>query len=162
MNQITIFTIQIKNQQNLKQKGNCCTDDYGPVINVLLLALRLTVGILMLTHGIPKLEKVIAGDFNFPDPIGLGSQVSLLLATFAEFFCSILIIIGFRSRLAAIPLIITMLIALLMVHGFDEIFDHWNILLYIFAYGILLHLGGGKYSLTYYFSEQSYLKNQKT
>lgn len=144
----------------MNQNRNCCTDDYGLVINILLLALRLTVGILMLTHGVPKMVKLIAGDFSFPDPIGLGSGVSLMLATFAEFFCSIFIIIGLRSRLAAIPLIITMLVALLMVHGFDEIFDHWNILLYIFAYGILLHLGGGKYSLTYYFQERAYYKNQ--
>ena len=114
----------------------------------------------MLTHGIPKLEKLFAGDFNFPDPIGLGSEVSLILAIFAEVFCSILIIVGYRSRLAAIPLIITMIVALLMVHGVDEIFDHLNILLYIFAYGILVHLGGGKYSITYYLHEHPYIKKQ--
>jgi putative oxidoreductase len=114
----------------------------------------------MLTHGVPKMGKLIAGDFSFPDPIGIGSELSLLLATFAEFFCSILIIIGFRTRLAAIPLIITMLVALLMVHGPDEIFEHWNILLYILSYGILLHLGGGKYGLTYYLQERAYYKNQ--
>lgn len=144
----------------MKKRNNCCTDDYGLVINLMLLALRLTVGILMLTHGVPKMAKLIAGDFGFPDPMGIGSELSLILATFAEFFCSILIIIGFRSRLAAIPLIITMMVALLMVHGFDEIMDNWNILLYIFAYGILLHLGGGKYSVTYYLHERAYYKNQ--
>jgi putative oxidoreductase len=133
-----------------KQKKICCTDDYGPFINIALLALRITVGVLMLTHGAPKLVKLIEGDFSFPDPIGLGSELSLILATFAEFFCSILVIIGFRSRMAVIPLIITMLVALLVVHNSDPIYMHWNILLYLFAYAILLHLGGGKYSITYY------------
>ncbi len=114
----------------------------------------------MLTHGIPKMGKLFIGDFSFPDPIGIGSMLSLLLATFAEFFCSIFIIIGFRSRIAAIPLIITMLIALLIVNGHDPIYDHWNILLYLFTYGILLHLGGGKYSLTYYFQHKAYFKNE--
>lgn len=132
------------------KKKNCCTDDYGLVINVMLLILRIAVAVLMLTHGVPKLIKLLNGDFGFPDPIGVGSAFSLVLAVFAEFFCSLLILIGYRSRLAAMPLIITMLVALLIVHGDEPILDHWNILLYIFTYGILLHLGGGKYSLTYY------------
>jgi len=132
----------------------CCTDDYGPFINWSLVALRLIVGLAMLTHGFPKLFKLFNGDFTFPDPIGLGSELSLVLATFAEFFCSILIIIGYRSRFAAIPLIFTMLVALLIVHGNDPVFAHWNILLYLFAYAVLLHLGGGKYTLTYYLFER--------
>ena len=132
----------------------CCTDDYGPIINWSLVALRLIVGIAMLTHGFPKIYQLFYGDFAVPDPIGLGSELSLVLATFAEFFCSILIIIGYRSRFAAIPLIFTMLVALLIVHGNDSVFQHWNILLYLFAYAILLHLGGGKYTLTYYFFEK--------
>lgn len=135
-------------------KRPCCTDDYGPFINWSLVALRLIVGIAMLTHGIPKLVKLFYGDFGFLDPIGIGPELSLVLATLAEFFCSILIIVGYRSRFAAIPLIITMLVALLIVHGNDSILDHLNILLYLFAYAILLHLGGGKYTLTYYFFEK--------
>jgi putative oxidoreductase len=144
------------------QRKNCCTDDYGPFINISLLILRIVVVVLMLMHGVPKLGKVLAGDFNFPDPIGLGREISLLLATFAEFFCSLLILIGFRTRLAVIPLIITMLVALLIVHEDDAIFEHWNILLYLFAYGILLHLGGGKYSLTYYFQYRAFERAKET
>lgn len=112
--------------------------------------MRIGVGVLMLTHGYPKLLKLLSGDFGFPDPIGIGSEASLILATFAEFFCSILIIIGYRSRLASMPLIATMLVALLIVNSDDSIIEHWNILLYLFTYGILLHLGGGKFGLTYY------------
>jgi putative oxidoreductase len=104
----------------------------------------------MLTHGYPKLLKLVSGDFGFPDPIGLGSEFSLFLATFAEFFCSILVIIGYRTRMAVMPLIVTMLIALLIVHSDDSVFDHLNILLYLFTYGILLHLGGGKFGVTYF------------
>lgn len=132
------------------KKKNCCTDDYGPVINTLLLVVRISVGVLMLTHGYPKLLKIISSDFAFPDPIGLGSEFSLFLATFAEFFCSILVIIGYRTRLAVMPLIVTMLVALLIVHSDDSVFDHVNILIYLFTYGILLHLGGGKFGVTYY------------
>jgi putative oxidoreductase len=140
---------QFSNQGTLAKKI-CCTDDYGLFINLALLLLRVTVGVLMLTHGIPKFVKVLSGDFAFPDPIGIGPTASLLLATFAEFFCSLVVIVGYKSRLAVIPLIITMLVALLIVHQDDAVFEHWNILLYLFSYAILLHLGGGKYSLTYY------------
>lgn len=141
------FAIHFKNF-NLKKKI-CCTDDYGPVINTLILALRITVAVLMLTHGYPKFVKLLTGDFAFPDPIGIGSEFSLVLAVFAEFFCSILILIGFKTRLATIPIIVTMLVALIIVHGDESVFDHWNILLYLFSYAILLHLGGGKFGLTY-------------
>ena len=136
-------------------KKNCCTDDYGPTINILLLALRITVGVLMLTHGIPKLGKILTGDFDFANPIGIGATASLFMATFAEFFCSLVVIIGYKSRLAVMPLIFTMLVALLIVHSNDPVFEHWNILLYIFAYCILLYLGGGKYSLTYYLDNRN-------
>lgn len=131
------------------KKNLCCTDDYGPVLNILILALRIVLATLMLTHGIPKFGKLLSGDFFFADPIGLGSELSLILVIFAEVFCSISILIGYKSRLASIPLIITMLVALLVVHGSDPVMEHWNILMYLLAYGLLLHLGGGKYSVTY-------------
>ena len=152
-----LLTLKVQKIAALK-KNNCCTDDYGPIINTLLLGLRVTVGVLMLTHGFPKLLKLVSGDFGFPDPIGIGNEFSLFLATFAEFFCSILIIIGYRTRLAAIPLIVTMLVALLIVHNGDPVFDHLNILSYIFVYGILLHLGGGKFGVTYYLQNKDLLK----
>lgn len=45
---------------------------------------RLGFGGMMLTHGIPKLMKLISGDFSFGDPIGIGAPASLVLATFGE------------------------------------------------------------------------------
>lgn len=116
---------------------------------------------MMLTHGYPKLLKLLSGNFAFPDPIGLGPELSLILATFAEFFCSILILIGCKIRLATIPLIITMLVALLIVHGNESVFEHWNILLYLFTYGILLHLGAGKFSIAYYLQYRQHQKKTK-
>ena len=126
-------------------------------MNLVLLILRLIIAILMLTHGVPKLEKLITGDFNFPDPIGLGSTISLILTVFAQFICSILIAFGFGTRMAVIPLIITMVVILLIVHGDDSMFDHYNVLLYLLGYFILLITGSGKYSLDYYLNR----RNQK-
>lgn len=132
-------------------------NDYGRIINLVLLILRLIIAILMLTHGVPKLGKLIAGDFNFADPIGLGSTISLILTVFAQVICSILIALGIGTRLAVIPLIITMAVILLIVHGIDSLFDHYNVLLYLLGYIIILTAGSGKYSVDYYLQK----RNQK-
>ncbi|MBN1491503.1 MAG: DoxX family protein [Phycisphaerae bacterium] len=85
-----------------------------------LLILRLGIGGYMLTHGWGKLQMVLAGDFDkFGDPIGLGSGLSLVLMMMAEFVCSLLVILGFASRLAAVPLVFAMAVAALVVHGND-------------------------------------------
>jgi putative oxidoreductase len=85
-----------------------------------LLILRLGAGGYMLTHGWGKLQMVFAGKFaDFPDPIGLGGPLSLVLATFAEFVCAILVMIGFGTRFAAAPIVFTMAVAALVAHGSD-------------------------------------------
>ncbi len=132
----------------------CCTDDYGPVINWLLLIMRMVVSVSMLAHGIPKLAQLFVGNFDFPDPIGLGPELSLALTVFAEFYCSLFILMGYWSRFFAIPLIIVMLVALLFVHGSEPVFDHTDILLYLLFYIIIVQTGAGKYSMTYYLSER--------
>jgi putative oxidoreductase len=85
-----------------------------------LLILRLGMGGLMLTHGWPKLQMLLAGNAaDFGDPIGLGSTLSLILVTFAEFGCSLLVIAGLLTRLAAVPLVVTMAVAAFVAHGAD-------------------------------------------
>ena len=44
------------------------------------LILRLTFGLLMLSHGIPKMMKLMNGNMEFGDPIGIGVPASLTLA----------------------------------------------------------------------------------
>ncbi len=125
-------------------------NDYSRVMNITLLVLRLAITVSMLTHGLPKLEKILSGNFNFADPLGLGPTASLILTVFAEFLCSVLIGIGLGTRLAAIPLIITMMVIMLIVHGDEPIFSHYNVLLYLTGYVILLISGSGRYSSDYY------------
>jgi len=70
-------------------------------LNLIILIVRLSVAALMITHGLPKLSKLLAGgEIQFADPFGLGPALSLVLVVFAEFFCSILIGIGLGTRLA--------------------------------------------------------------
>jgi|SRR5690606_25894611 len=112
-----------------------------------LLFLRISSSILMLTHGLPKLQKLISGNFEFGDPIGIGSTPSLFLAVIGEFICPILIIVGFKTRWATVPTIITMLVAALIVHGADPFNVKEKAVLFLIAFVTVLMLGPGKYSL---------------
>ncbi len=112
-----------------------------------LLILRVGLAGLMLTHGIPKLLEVISGDFSFGDPLGIGATLSKILTVFAEFLCSVLIILGLRTRLACIPLIITMLVAVFIVHWEDPMGSKEKGLLYLTGFVTLLLTGGGKYTI---------------
>ena len=87
------------------------------------------------------------GEIQFADPIGMGVELSLVLAVFAEFFCAILLILGFTSRLAAIPLMITMFVAGFIVHGADPFQVKEFALLYGIVFTALLITGPGKFSL---------------
>lgn len=112
-----------------------------------LALLRVVPSIFMLTHGYPKFQKLLAGNTEFANPIGIGQAPSLFLAVVSEFICPILIIIGFKTRWATIPAMITMLVAALVVHGSDPFGTKEKALLYFFIFLAIFLLGPGKYSL---------------
>ena len=101
----------------------------------------------MLTHGLPKLQKILAGNYQFADPIGLGPELSLILVTFAEVICAILIIVGLLTKLAAIPLIIDMAVAFFIVHQTDPFGDKEITLIFLGMFLALFFTGPGRYSL---------------
>ena len=113
-----------------------------------LLVLRISIGVLMLTHGWPKLLKLLAGPpYEFADVMGMGAGLSLTLAVFAEVLCSIFVMAGFATRLSVIPLIITMLVALIQVHAGDPFAKQEKAILFLIVYFALLILGSGRYSV---------------
>ena len=127
------------------------TDFNLTTANAWLLLLRIAIGALMLTHGIPKLQTLLSGgEIQFYDWLGLGATFSLILAVFSEVVCSALIIIGLGTRLAVLPLIITMLVAIFMVHINDSFGKQEFPLLYTLSYITLLVFGSGKYSLDHH------------
>jgi putative oxidoreductase len=112
-----------------------------------ILVLRLAVGGLMLIqHGWSKLADFAEKKESFPDPIGLGSEISLGLAVFAEVGCSVLLIFGLLTRLASIPLLITMAVAVFLVHAADPLSAKELPILYLVTYLTLLIAGPGRYS----------------
>ncbi|MGB0916154.1 MAG: DoxX family protein [Flavobacteriales bacterium] len=113
-----------------------------------LLIIRLSAGGMMAySHGWGKLLKLMSGDMSFADPIGVGEEVSLVLTVFAEFFCGILVALGLFTRAALIPLIITMWVAVFMIHANDPFGKQEFGLLYLAPYLALYFTGPGKISL---------------
>lgn len=124
-------------------------------LDYVILLLRITVAVFMITHAIPKMNKLLAGgEIQFPDPLGMGPAISLVLAVFAELICSILIGFGFLTRLAAFPLIITMAVAAFIVHAGDPFKQKELSLMYLILYIVLFIIGSGKYSVDYFISKK--------
>lgn len=116
--------------------------------NIMLLIIRLCAGGFMLTHGVKKMSKLFSGEpITFADPIGLGEPASLVLTVFSEVICSVLIMLGLWTRLAVIPLIITMTVAVFIIHATDPFGKKELGLLYLVVYLLLLVTGSGKYSV---------------
>ncbi|MDE5424208.1 DoxX family protein [Ancylomarina sp. DW003] len=118
------------------------------LLDLLSLVLRVSIAAFMLTHGLGKFNLLFSGnEIQFPDPFGMGATFSLILAVFAEVVCSILIGLGLLTRLASIPLIITMLVASFMIHGTDPFAKKEFALLYLLVYLVVFVIGSRKYSL---------------
>lgn len=108
--------------------------------------LRIALSAMMIPHGWQKFNRVIAGDLGFADPFGIGEKPSLALTILAELVCPVLIILGFKTRLATIPVIITMVVAAFMVHRADPWSKKEFALLFAIGFTAILLLGAGKYS----------------
>jgi putative oxidoreductase len=121
-----------------------------PLTSVGLLIMRVTVGLTMaIIHGWPKLANFSERAETFRDPLNLGStHLSLGLATGAEFFCSLLLVVGLFSRAAAIPLLFTMFVIVFIVQAGNDMSGSRELaLLFGFCYLTLIFTGPGRFSL---------------
>lgn len=111
------------------------------------LLLRLTFGALMIPHGFQKLTHYAEMSAKFGDPFHIGPALSLSLTIFAEFFCAAFLVAGLFTRLACIPLIINMTVALFYAHNGDVFGDGEKAALFLGGFLALLFTGAGKVSL---------------
>ena len=124
------------------------TDLPGNSGHFALLFLRVAAAGLLMTHGIPKLQRLLSGDeIQFADPYGLGPTTSFVLIIFAEVVCSILVILGAFTRLAAIPIMIGMATAVIFAHANDPFGVKEKPLLFLVIFTFLLMIGPGRYSV---------------
>jgi putative oxidoreductase len=120
--------------------------------------LRISVSLLMLSHGIPKALEYETLIREFPDPLNVGSEVSAQLILFAEIGCSALLLLGLLGRFASVTLFIAMMVAA-FVHHFD---DPWATrelpLLYAAVYAALTFTGPGSPSVDAWFNKHVFEK----
>lgn len=121
-------------------------------ISFSLLILRIGVSFSMIyLHGYPRLINFSEISSVFADPLGVGTAISLSLVVFAEFFCSLFLIIGLFTRWSCIPLIITMIVATWIINGGKGFIFQEKSFVYLISYTSLLISGGGYFSLDYLF-----------
>ena len=115
--------------------------------HIALLILRIGFGGFLMTHGIPKIQRLFESPIKFTDPFGIGDTATLILTIIGEVVAPIFIIIGYKTKLAAIPSAITMAVAAFVIHAKDDLGTKEHALLFLFAFIAILLAGPGKYSV---------------
>lgn len=116
---------------------------------------RVGIPALMLLHGTHKLEKLMAGgEIKFLDFLGLGTEVSLALAVVGELVAPLFLIVGFKTRWASIPAIITMFVAAFVAHAGEPLDEREHSLLYMIAFIAIAMIGSGAQSLDAWFQKR--------
>lgn len=117
-------------------------------MSLALFLLRVGVGsAMMIKHGLDKLQHFSQKAAGFADPFGIGSKASYSLSVFAEFFCAGFLVLGLFTRLAAVPLVINMSVALFMAHKGNFFSEGESAGIYLICFVTILFAGPGKASL---------------
>lgn len=130
--------------------------------NLARLFMRLFVGIMFLQFGIRHLMTFSTLRYTFPSVLGWSSETSLIVMITIELVCSLLIMVGFLTRLAVIPPVISMIIAeYYLLHDLlSDVFTYsisstqpgYLPIMFIGIFLFLLLAGPGKISLDYFIS----------
>jgi putative oxidoreductase len=117
-------------------------------IDLGLLILRVGLAALLLTHGIPKFMDFIGGNMSVVgNPIGIGALITSILVILAEFISPVLILIGLKTRMAALLVMIEMAVAAFVVHAGDPIGVREKALLFLIGFTAIALMGAGKISV---------------
>jgi len=122
--------------------------------NLGLLILRLALGILMLFHGISKLINGIDGIENMLDDQGIPGFFAFGVYL-GEIVAPLLLVVGYRTKIAALLLFANMLVILFIAHPNEllTLNNHgaWSLELpglYLLGSLALIFTGGGQYALS--------------
>lgn len=116
--------------------------------NITMFLLRVGFAtLLFLQHGLPKLMDFPNMKDRFFDPFGVGPTASLILVIFAEVFCSLFLILGLFTRLAAFVLVVCFLVIVFMALKNSPLAKMENALLFLFVFLGILLCGPGKWSI---------------
>ncbi len=120
-------------------------NEYPQIASFLL---RVSLGSMMLFgHGLDKLSNFSQKSGKFPDPLEIGSTLSLSIATFAEFFCALAIIIGIWTRYASALVVLTMGTAAFIFHGSHPFKTKELAMVYFVGFLVIALIGPGRFSV---------------
>lgn len=125
-----------------------------------LLLQRLLFGGMLLTHGIQKIQNFTDLSLNFPDPLHVGSMISVSLAIMAEVVCSVFFIFGCLHRLVLLPMIFTLGVAFFVVHG-GNVTEGELAFVYFCEFIFLYIAGPGRYSVDEYIGKTLHVKQSR-
>ncbi|MDE7411713.1 MAG: DoxX family protein [Paramuribaculum sp.] len=130
--------------------------------NMARLFMRLFVGIMFMQFGIRHLVHFSELANDFPCVMGMSSETCLIFMIIIELLCSLLIMIGFMTRLSTIPPIISMiaaeyyilhnLIPQTAIHNISSTEPGYLPIMFIGIFLYILLAGPGKISLDYFIS----------
>lgn len=130
--------------------------------NLARLFMRLFVGIMFMQFGIRHLVNYNEMVSTFPSVLGMSSEACLIIMIVIELVCSLLIMVGFLTRLSTIPPILSMMAAEYYIlhdmlphisaYGLDSTQPGYLPVMFIGIYLFLLLAGPGKISLDYLLS----------
>ncbi len=130
--------------------------------NMARLFMRLFVGIMFMQFGIRHLVHFSELSSGFPTLLGLAPDTCLIIMIIVELVCSLLIMVGFLTRIATIPPIISMIAAEyyilhdllphISVYGIESTQPGYLPVMFIGIFLFILLAGPGKISLDYFIS----------
>src|SRR3954447_18121036 len=118
--------------------------------NLALLVIRVWFGMMLFSrHGLDKVLNFSRLSTRFADPLHVGSKASLVLVILAEVICSLLVVGGLGTRVAAAILVIHLGVAFAVVHHF-RLVGQGNgemAFMYIGGFLALIIAGAGRWSI---------------
>lgn len=120
----------------------------GKGVSAFILILRLFFGVMFFIHGLGKMMNFSELSLTYPSVFGLGSYMTLMLAVFTEFCCSLFLIAGLLFRIMLLPMIVAMAVAFFDIH--DGFLPEGELpLIYLIVFCLLYFVGPGKFSIDY-------------
>lgn len=116
-------------------------------VDAALLLLRLFSGLFMLYYGWDKLMHFEEKAGYWIDPFHIGSSASLSLTILAELICPVFIALGLFTRVALIPAVINMIIAILIGHAGQPFMEREHAFSFLIPYLVIFLAGPGRYSV---------------
>ena len=120
----------------------------GKGVSLLILILRVVFGILFFSHGLDKMMNFSSLVDHYPNVLGFGSYMTLMVTIFCEFCCSLFLIAGLLIRVMTLPMIAAMAVAFFDVH--DALFPEGELaFIYLIVFILIFAIGPGRYSVDY-------------